>query len=379
MKSPGRSVMFLAKHLDSGGVTTHMMTLAKGLQAKGWRVSLVSGGTYGHHSHTPEWFESEGIRHYTLAFVKESVARTLFSFPVSLYRFTRIVQKERPDLLHVHWRSTSLYAQFVDMMLGIPFVSTLHLNNIPSGPIIGRLSFWGRRAIAISSETRDYLKSAFGVDDSRIETIYLGADATRFRIPEQWEREAARKQFHLRHDLPVVSLVGRLEAGKGHEIALKALTELRKRNIEVQMVFAGAGELRKALEDVVRQWGLEQLVHFVGYVDTQQVYWASDVCILPSANEGFPMTVVESMLSGVPVIRTVASGARDQIEDGVSGFLIPFNDATALADRLEILVTRPDLRARMAVAAKQRADALFTDRVMIDRTLEVYEKVLRGG
>lgn len=376
MKSAERSVIFLAKHLDSGGVTTHMMTLAKGLQERGWKVSLVSAGAVGNHHHTPEWFETEGIRHYHFEFVKDDPVHTLAWYPISLLRFRRIIDAERPNLLHVHWRSTSLYAKFIELTRGIPFVSTLHSNNIPAGFFFRTVSFWGERAIAISSETREYLKSAFGVSASKIVTIFHGVDTTRFRVPDLEERARARARFGIVPELPVVSLVGRLEPVKRHDLALKAMLHLRKRGLEIQLIFAGEGSLRRKLEETCIEWGIRHRVHFVGFTDVREVYWASDICILPSDNEGFGLTMVEAMACGVPVIRTIGPGANDQVQDGVTGYLIPPGDSKAMADRIANLITNLDVYSRFSQAAKLYAEQHFSHARMVEQTISVYESVL---
>lgn len=214
-------ILFLAQYLDSGGVTTHMMTLAKGLMPRGHEVALASHGQLQNHSHGPSWFEANGIKHYFVPFpgIRLGV-RNIGCALNSLLATLSAAREFRPDLLHVHFRSTSPYAQAIRLRYGIPFVTTLHLDQIPSSTVFRMLSFWGERAIAISRETRDYLEHEFGVPSNKIRVIYNGVDEQYFRPPTERERMQARQELGVRAEDYVASLIGRLERVKGHDVLI---------------------------------------------------------------------------------------------------------------------------------------------------------------
>src|SRR6266540_1793672 len=149
-------VLFLAHQLGPGGVSVHMNTLGERLLARGWRVALASRGAAGKHSHGPEWFESHGIRHFPVAFpVPAARPGFLGRSLAALGRLRKVVRQFRPDLIHVHWRSASPYARALQSLCGVPFVTSLHVEGIPSHAIARMGSFWGERTIAISQETRE--------------------------------------------------------------------------------------------------------------------------------------------------------------------------------------------------------------------------------
>lgn len=106
----------------------------------------------------------------------------------------------------------------------------------------------------------------------------------------------------------------------------------------------------------------------IGYQDSQKVYWASDVLVLPSRKEGFPLVIVEAMLSGVVPIRTPAAGAYDQIEDGKTGFIIGFDDYKMLANRLDQLLSDDKFREKIAINAYNFAKENFTADIMVEKT-----------
>ncbi|HHV61374.1 MAG TPA: glycosyltransferase family 4 protein [Firmicutes bacterium] len=370
-------VLFLIRILDSGGVTTHMMTLGQGLLARGVQVAVASGGRVGIHTHGPEWFSSHGIQHYQVPFPDQRISlRNVRNAIASLRAIRRVVADFRPDIVHVHFRSTSPYAQYIHYSYGIPFVSTLHLEGIPSGPLYRLGSFWGSTAIAISSETKEYLIKSFGVSSDRVRVIHNGVDETYFRPPTASERRNARAMLGVGLNSPVISLIGRLEPVKGHDVLIRALRGLRTMGVKAIAVMAGEGSRRQELEKLATDAGVGDQVRFPGYIDSRTVLWASDALALPSRKEGFALVVVEAMMCGVIPIRTPAAGAADQIKDGMNGFIIPFEDHKALADVFLRLIRDENLRRNVSAAASESARRNFSQRKMVEETLKVYNEVL---
>lgn len=375
--STKKRVLFVARILDSGGVTTHMFTLARGLISLGWEVAIASGGQVGEHSHGPKWFESNGIPHFYIPFPRlllnfENLTRIVKAY----WEMDSLVRQFNPDVIHVHWRATSSYVRAVQLLHKIPYVTSLHLEGIPAHFLYKLTSFWGDRAIVISRETRDYLINQFGVPPSKIRIVYNGSDESYFRPPTQEEFFQARQMFGLTQQDKVVSLVGRLEVVKGHEVLIKALALLRAKGCNVVALFAGEGSQAQVLAELAAKVGVSDLIRAVGYTNTRQVLWASDVSALPSRKEGFGIVIVESMLCGVVPIRTPAAGAYDQIEDGVNGFIVPLDDCEALAARLQQLLGDNELKTRMAEAALVTARKKFTQQSMLEKTVAVYQELL---
>jgi len=367
-----KRVLFLAKYLDSGGVTTHMMTLALGLREVGWQVGIISAGTQGNHELGPQWFASAGITHFVIPYD----SRNPLTLLKNAARTLRIAREFQPGILHVHWRITSAYAKVVESVLGVPFVSTLHLLGIGESRFHRLFSYWGKRAIAISSECRTYLEEAFKLSPASIDLIFNGADADFFHAPSAGEKGEARRAFNILDDNCVISLTGRLEEVKGHRLLLEALRPLLEQGAKVSVLFAGEGSLHSTLVEQVARLGLEEHIHFLGHTNARQVLWASDISVLPSLKEGFPLSTVESMLCGVTTIRSNTSGAHDVILDGDTGFIVPIGDVDTLRMRLDQLLNSEALRTAMSQRAKVRALELFTSDRMTQLTIETYEKAL---
>jgi glycosyltransferase involved in cell wall biosynthesis len=381
MANTGRRVLFLARHLDSGGVTTHMMTLACGLRRQGWQVALASGGAVGDHHRGPSWFEEHGIQHFTIPFMGPRPRGKDYLTPfISAFRLDSLIRSFQPSIIHVHWRSASPYACLEHLLRRVPFVSTLHVEVISSGGLMWAGSRWGETAIAVSSEAKACLMSRLGVPERKISIVFNGCDAQWFHPPSPEEKAGAKKFLGLTEGGPVVSLVGRLEKVKRHEVLLRAARLAKDADPKglhgLQVVLAGEGPRKADLRSLAKELGIEDCTHFLGHVDARPVLWASDISVLTSLQEGFGIVIVEAMLCGVPVIRTRVGGAVDQIVDGTSGYIIPVDDSRMLAERICALATDTALSRRIATAGLQRARDLFTVDCMVERTEQVYEQAM---
>jgi glycosyltransferase involved in cell wall biosynthesis len=373
-----KRVLFTVRVLDSGGVVTHLMALGTALQDRGWEVAVASSGPAGTHSHGPAWFESNGIRHFDVEFLRNNLAPgNIAAGSLAVRTFASVVREYRPDMMHVHFRATSPYVRVAQALNNIPFVSTLHLESIPSGLLHRRGTFWGDHAIAISRETKATLVSGFKVPPERVSTIPYGVDANWFRPPTPHERAQARATLGLDINATVIAVIARLEAVKRHDVFIDGFERMASARPEVVAILAGEGSLEKSLRARVSSAGLEDRVKFIGYAESRTVLWAADALALTSSKEGFPMVIIEAMMCGVVPVRTPAAGYADQIRDGVDGYIVPFDDDSALAHRLVLLVDEPSRRAVMGRAAAVRASTEFTVDKMVDRTIGVYQAASR--
>jgi glycosyltransferase involved in cell wall biosynthesis len=378
-----RTVAFFVRTLGMGGVETHLRLLGRELMAAGFQIVLVSDGESRVHDFSFESYSAAGFICRKVTFPGPDLnLRTLTKAAASIWQVNSLMQSVRPDLIHVHYPMTSVYAQTMHLLRGVPFVSTLHLTGLSRSGYRGPLSFWGERVITPSLEGRDFLIRAFGIDENRIRLVPHGTDEQYFRPPSATERCEARTKFGLTPDDKVAGMIARMDAVKGHDVLLKSLVDLRARGMVVMALLAGVpghgnNDWRDEMRKYVESAGLTAQVRFLGYVDTRDVLWASDVCVLPSRQEGFALAIIEAMLCAVVPIRTPAAGAAEQIDDGKNGFIVPFEDSAALAERLYTLLSDPDYRRRMSAAASEKGRVQFSVKAMVDRTIDVYEEVLK--
>lgn len=180
------------------------------------------------------------------------------------------------------------------------------------------------------------------------------------------------------NDPPVILCVSRLEPVKNHTQLLQAARILRHRGASFLINVVGEGYKRPDYEAWVRDNGLTDFVRFLGYRDdVPELTAAADVCVLTSVKEGLPRAVIEAAVCGRPMVATDVLGSRNAIVNGQTGFLVPLNDATALADRLQTLLTDKGLRHRLGQTGRRYALEHFDERAVTDRIIELYDRISR--
>lgn len=204
---------------------------------------------------------------------------------------------------------------------------------------------------------------------SRVHIVHCGVDPTEF-VPRAHRARGYRLLF-----------TGRLAAVKGLPILLEALARLAPRHPAIELVLAGDGPDRAALERRAAELGVADRVRFLGYQSSEQVralLQGADVFALPSFAEGVPVVLMEAMASGVPVVATRIAGITELVEDGVSGYVVPPGDVDALVDAIDPLLSDSELRARFGAAGRAAVEREFDIRAEAAWLGEVLSSALDG-
>jgi glycosyltransferase involved in cell wall biosynthesis len=145
---------------------------------------------------------------------------------------------------------------------------------------------------------------------------------------------------------------------------------------DAHVILVGDGPLRGELEQQAVDLGVSDRIHFVGrQEDIPSWLAAMDVFVLPSLFEGLPLSILEAMAAGLPVVATAVDGTPEAVEGGVTGRLVPAEDAGALAAALVDVLKTPGLAARLGAAGHARAE-LYSESALIDRLATIYTEVL---
>ena len=189
-----------------------------------------------------------------------------------------------------------------------------------------------------------------------------------------YTRARTRQALRIPPDSFLFCCVANLRAVKNHKTLLNAFARLA-RETGAHLLLAGDGELRSGLEALSRALKIEEQTHFLGERDDiTEILTASDAFVLPSASEGTPLSVLEAMRAGLPVIATLVGGLPELVRDGSEGLLVPAGNIQALQDAMARMISDGDIRRSMARAAKQRAVARFDSSVMARSYLSIYER-----
>ena len=295
----------------------------------------------------------------------------------------------RPDVVHFEWNPEA--ASYLPMaeVWGCPTISSCHgsgVNVLPHEPGEERFredlerSFREATAVHCVSEAIGREASRYGLDPSKVHMIKSAVDPERFRPAADPSSEPV--------ELGVVA-VGFLRWLKGYEYALEAIRRLVDRGVPVRFDILGEdpfapvpdSEETRRLLFTVADLGLSEVVHLHGVVSNDEVLarlQRSQVLLLASLSEGLPTVLLEAMACELPVVATDCGGVREAVRDGVDGFVVAPRDARELADALQLLWERPDLRRSMGREGRRRVVSGFALDDQADRFARMYETLLRS-
>jgi glycosyltransferase involved in cell wall biosynthesis len=312
---------------------------------------------------------------------------------IALVKLVRLLRRERWDLVHTHTAKAGFLGRIAARIAGVPHVvHTLHgvtFHDHVSPPVrrlyvlLERLA--ARRCDALIAVGEDVKRAYLAEGVGRAEqyaTIPSGMDTAAFdaaRRAPAGERDDLRASFGFGPDRVVVGMVSRLEPRKGWMFLLEAAARLASEFPALGVLVVGEGGQRAELEALARRLGIASRVHFAGYrPDVARVIAAFDVAALTSLWEGLPRVLVQYSLLERPVVTFEVEGAREVVEDGVSGWIVPPRDVDALADRVGRLLADPEQRRDFGRRARERVAGRWDSQRMLRRIGDVYEAVRSG-
>jgi colanic acid/amylovoran biosynthesis glycosyltransferase len=290
-------------------------------------------------------------------------------------RFRESLSRCKPDLLHAHFakEATEQARQFSSEM-AIPFTFTAHGYDIHRKPPSDFKERAGaaKAVITVSHANALHIHNTFRVPRSHVHVIPCGVNTNIFQPSESV----------VRSQTPLILCVARHVAVKNLSLLLKSCTLLKGRGVNFRCVLIGDGPLREDLENQRLHDGLERYVDLRGAANQTEVlrWWQrADIGVLTSDNEGMPVSLMEAAACGVPVVATRVGGIPELVLEGVTGLLSPAGDANAFADALQQLLLDAEMRRRLGVAARQRAEQEFSVARQVDCLLALWTRILNGG
>jgi glycosyltransferase involved in cell wall biosynthesis len=211
----------------------------------------------------------------------------------------------------------------------------------------------------------------------RVRVIRAAIDLERFR--GGGDGGAVREALGVPAGAPLVTQVGNFKPQKAPLDFVRVAASVREHHPDTWFVMVGEGPLLPAAEDLVREMGLGDRMIFAGWwEDVPGLLRATDVSVLTSRHEGLPCSVVESLAAGVPVVATAVDGTVEVVRSGDNGFLAAAGDIEGLAEGVCTLLSDPEMRLRMGVAAGDGLDA-FDQSLMVRQQEELYRWVVSNS
>jgi glycosyltransferase involved in cell wall biosynthesis len=296
-------------------------------------------------------------------------------------RLVRLMRQERIDILHAHMFGSNLWAALLGPFAGVPVVVAHEHTWSYDGGAARRLLDRGviaRRCsivVAVSREDRRRMISMEGMKPEDV--VYIPNGIPPLPLPE---REVRRADLDLSEDDLVVGAVGVLREQKALHVLVKAAAMLRGEFPHLRVLVIGTGGQRQALEQLIDELGLQRTVRLLGpRTDVPALLRIFDLAACSSNFEGTPLTILEYMDAGLPVVSTRVGGVPDLVEDGVTGLLVDPGDPAALAGALAELLGDRERRAEMGLKGRERRRSEFDVDVMVERIEQLYEELYRSN
>ncbi|MBI4313535.1 MAG: glycosyltransferase family 4 protein [Candidatus Omnitrophica bacterium] len=351
-------ILLLTTHLDVGGISNYVVSLAKALTRRNHSVIVMSAG-----GSMVADLQKAGILHLPLSLrVKSEMHPWMLK---AIAQILKAVGGQRPDVIHAHTRVTHWAAGVSGRLAKIPVVTTCH------GFYRWRwhrqaFPFWGKRVMAVSRTVHRRLTMRFHVPRRKAVCISNGIDweekkAKNFDAQVEFYRQA----WGISSQKPVVGSIARLVQAKGHVILIRAFHELRQHIPEAQMVLVGDGPLREELIRLIYELGEQEHVILTGSVAHTAIPLSTfTVFVQPSLQEAFGLSLVEAMAMRLPLVVAAVGGMREIVQEGETGYKVSPRNPLALANAIRKILENPQQAKAMGEAGYRRYRRLFTmDRV----------------
>ena len=306
----------------------------------------------------------------------ESLQKRQGPDPRMFWRIYRAFQRHRPDILHTHLN----VLQYVLPALALRRIPCLHtMHNIAEKEAIGLVRFFnslsfrfGTIPVGISPLVRESVRRLYRV--RKVPLIPNGIDLRPFRNTHGIRGAWRSRNGFSEEDFLIVS-VGRLYPQKNFPLLLSTFAEFAPRHSNLKLIIAGEGQFRKDLERRIDELRIADRVYLAGErSDIPNLLLASDLYITTSLWEGNPLSVIEAMAAGLPVIASAVGGIPDLIEEGIDGLLVPPDDRQELLHAMSDMMDSPEQRRRLSTAARMKAFRTMGTTEMVRAYEALYEE-----
>jgi len=351
--------------LDIGGAEKLVVELAKNINGEEFQVGVcVFGGKLG--TFLEDELAKNNIPTIFLDITPGKVLHLL-----TILRLFNVFSIFKPDIIHTHLltlRYVLIPAKLARIPVHIHTIHNLAWKDTPytKHQLLNKITFkfLGVKPVSVSKFVARTVKGLYGVESV---VIYNGIST------EEYSMDYAKSP----HGEICLLNIGRFKEQKNHLLLIDAFAKAVKKEPRLKLILVGDGELRWQVEEKVKQRDLEGKVDFLGWrSDIPYVLSNSDIFVLSSDWEGFPIVLIEAMAAGKPVVATKVGGVPEGVEDGVTGLLVPPRDADALAEAILKLAEDEELRREMGEKGKERAISRFDIHYTVREHERLYKEEL---
>ena len=357
---------------EFGGAQLHLSYIAQYLLKKGYHVEVITGtsGVFTDH------LRQHRIPVTRLARISRSV--NFINDLLAIWALIRTLYRRRFNLIAAHSSKAGIIATLAARWTNTPVIFTAHSWPFLQGK--STIANWSYRVfsyltchladhiICVCSHDLSVVQRSRFIKECKFSMIHNG-------IPDLSSSQCSTHSSHTPKTVGLV-MVARLAPPKDPRLLLRVMPYVDK----AHLTLVGDGPERNALEALCDELQISDRVEFVGESPTPEIFIGSaEIVLLITRSEGLPLSVLEGMRAGKPVIATAVGGIPEIIEDGKQGFLVESDNQADLASKLQTLVTDIDLRLQMGKRARKTYESRFLDQEMLNRTHAVYQDILQAS
>ncbi len=355
-------VMIVVHGLETGGAEMMVLHLARELDRAGHPVRVVS--LHGDETDVAGLMRRAGIDVVALNKAGGPDPRTVLRLRAQMRDFSPTVVHTHLPVLEYVLPAARLYGRRVGIIHTVHNLARAETRHRVLRAVNRRAFSHGVVPVALNEEVRSSICREYALPPSAVPVVGNGIDLDAFRGPQRRGLRGAGARL---------LCVARLAPAKNHALLLQTVARLRESGRDVSLTLVGDGPLRGRLEELARELGISEHVRFAGRrTDTPAFYRDCDLFVLLSDYEGMPMSIIEAMASGLPVVATRAGGVGELVDDGVNGALVEA-DAAAAAEAIAAICGDPALYARLSAGAVMTSSR-YSATAMMEKYVDLYDR-----
>ncbi|MBI5050451.1 MAG: glycosyltransferase family 4 protein [Nitrospirae bacterium] len=396
-------ILRIIARLNIGGPAIHTILLSSELDRIGYKTILVKGTEGPREGSMTDLAESKGIKPVVISELGREIG--FKNDLIAFYKLFKLIKEEKPDIVHTHTAKAGTLGRVAAWLAGVPIIIHTFHGHVLHG-YFGKLKTWvfvqiekmlaliSTRLITLSEVLKNELINMGIGNEKKFEVVPLGLELRPFLEnnppPPPLSNGGVggfcgefKKELGLPEDTILIGIIGRLVPIKGHRYFLEATKIISSQltvdgsQLEVKFVIVGDGELREELEDYAKKLGISDIVIFTGFRrDLTKIYAGIDIIALTSLNEGTPVSIIEAMASGKPVVATNVGGVPALVKNGITGFLVPPKRPDLFADAVLKLLNDPLLMKKMGEEGRRRVFPQYDVSSLIKRIDSLYTALL---
>lgn len=350
------NILMLTPEFSQGGTESYILNVCEYLKKNDINVIVMSDGGV-----REKELKKICVEHIKVNCLKTRKLTNLFE---AIIKVRKIIKKYNINIIHTSSIYTTIVGKISSLFISrnVKIVNTLHggPNKNIEKTAAKLLNIFSDSVIALSEKAKQKLLN-YGLNDNKVSVIYNGI--------KPMHKLALRENKKI-----IIGTCGRLVEQKGYEYLIRAISKINNDNLEFWLV--GDGELRDSLNTMANNYKISDRVKFLGFrTDIEVLLNEMDIFILPSLWEQFPISILEAMSLGKPIIATNVNGIPEELGD--SGILIEPGNVSHICSSIQKLISDSELRNKLGASAEKRFFDNFTVDNMCRRLMNIYNNVLK--